>query len=63
MSNVHKNKKLSATQLEALPITINEANKLLGPVTKNLSDDYIARRILYLSEIARILTKTLDLHK
>ena len=63
MANNKKIKPLSAVQLGALPITIGEASKLLGPVTNNLSDEYIARRIIRMSELARILTKTMDLHK
>lgn len=63
MSNKKKVKPLSAIQLNALPITIGEASKLLGPVTNNLSDEYVARKILLVSELARILTKTFDLHK
>jgi len=63
MANKKKVKPLSAAQLTALPISIGEASKLLGPVTNNLSDEYIAQRILRMSEIARILTKAMDLHK
>lgn len=63
MANNKKQKPLSAIQINALPITISEASKLLGPVTNNLSDEYIAQRILRMSELARILTKTLHLHK
>ena len=63
MANNKKTKPLSAIQLSALPITVGEASKLLGPVSNNLSDEYIARRILHMSELARVLTKTLHLHK
>ena len=63
MANNKKAKPLSAIQLSALPITIGEASKLLGPVTNNLSDEYIAQRILRMSELARILRSTLHLHK
>lgn len=63
MANNKKPKPLQAVQLSALPISVGEASKLLGPVTNNLSDGYIARRILNMSELARILTKTLHLHK
>lgn len=63
MSSSKKRKPLSAVQLNALPITIGEASKLLGPVTNNLSDEYVAQKILLVSELARILAKTLYLQK
>lgn len=59
----NKNDRVNAAQLSALPISIGEASKLLGPITNNLSNDYLAHRILLLSELARILTKTLYLQK
>lgn len=63
MSNKKRFKPLTAAQLNALPITVSEASKLLGPVSNNLSEEYIAQRILSMSEIARILIQTLHLHK
>lgn len=59
-----KNKqRLSASQLEGLPITISEARKLLGATANNLSDDEVAQHILCLHQLAISITKTLPLQE
>lgn len=58
-----KKPKLTPTMLEALPISAGEARKLLGAASQNLSDEDVAREILLLSELARLLIQALDLQK
>jgi len=60
---VSKNKggQLTAAQLNALPITVGEARKLLGANKQDMSDDDVAQEILLLSGLARMLIKTMDL--
>lgn len=58
-----KRKKLTASQLQNLPISISEARKLLGSIAMNMSDDGVAYEILYLNEIAILLTNNMTLQK
>lgn len=60
-----KNKKtiLTAAQIQALPISIGEARKLLGNEVVNMSDEEVALQVLALNEMAIILYKNIDLHK
>ncbi len=52
---------LTPTELNALPISPGEAKKLLGASGQAMSEDDVARKILLLAELARVLVKTLDL--
>lgn len=56
-------KRMSAAQLQALPISIGEARKLLGPEAHTMSDDELMRQILYLNELAIFLSNNTNLHK
>jgi len=61
---VNKNsKKLTAAQLQAMPISIGEARKLLGSEYHDVSDDEIASQILSLNEVAIFLFNNIDLRK
>lgn len=59
----NKKKSLRLAQLNALPISIGEARKLLNADKDSMSDENVARKILLLSELARMLIMTLDLQK
>jgi hypothetical protein len=58
-----KKHKFKAVELMALPISVGEARKLYGARTQSMSDDEVAREIVLLSELGRVLVKTLDLQK
>jgi len=60
-----KNKKiiLTASQIQALPVSVSEARKILGNGVSNISDDEVALQVLALNELAIILYKNIDLHK
>jgi AAA+ superfamily predicted ATPase len=62
MSTKNKRRKLSAFQLQHLPISVWEAKKLLGSVTENMSDDDVAQKIILMSELGRLVMRTFDLH-
>ena len=62
MMPIGKNQ-LSAAQLQALPISIGEARKILGPEAHGLSDDELARHLLYLNDLAIFLSNNISLHK
>lgn len=54
-------KHLTPALLNALPISIGEARKLLNADENSLADEDVAREILLQVEIARMLIKTMDL--
>lgn len=58
-----KKYKFTVAQLKALPISAGEARKLLGKNKQEMSDDDVARKILLLTELGKVLIKTLDLQK
>jgi hypothetical protein len=58
-----KKYKFTLAQLNALPISVGEARKLLGINKEDMSDDNVAQKILLVDELSRILIKTLDLQK
>jgi len=63
MAPKKKTKLLTAVQLEALPISIGEARKLLGKDSLGTSDNEVAQQVLHLNEMAVIVYKNIDLHK
>lgn len=57
----NKRKRLSADQLDALPITVGEARKIAGIDTDNMNDEDLAWQVLYMSQLATMLVKAMDL--
>lgn len=53
----NKEKRLTAAQLSALPISVGEARKLLG-ADETISDEDVAQEILLLTELARVAIKS-----
>lgn len=63
MSPKNKRKPLKADQLQALPVSISEARKLLGGVARNMSDHDIVIQVLLLNEVAIFLINDINLRK
>jgi hypothetical protein len=59
----NKSQQLTASQLQALPISIGEARKLLGDDVQNMSDEEVAQLVLSVNELAILLCNNIDLHK
>ena len=57
-----KNKeRLTAAQIKGLLISVGEARKLLGADYNDMSDDEVARKIILLSDLGRVVMRTLCL--
>jgi hypothetical protein len=62
---VSKNKKiiLTAVQLQALPISIGEARKLLGNDALTMTDNEVALQVLTLNELAIFVSNNINFLK